>query len=203
MLEKDFDKLTFWIDCDGPLLGELTESQKIVYLERRLERVALIPIGELYASLMENKKNSSTLLCFATCICCAIVSLGRFYEGDISYDTIAGESSDECFKTFVRRYMSSEFTESYIDRLCEDFRKGLIYDFAIKDGGFQHQANYLSTKPGGKTVCLVLIEQLMIDPTHFYKDFINSVSKYMTDLKTADQSDIIRRNFKRVFDNLF
>ncbi|MCK5615022.1 hypothetical protein KAR91_74860 [Candidatus Pacearchaeota archaeon] len=197
MLKEDFDKLTFWIDCDGPLLGELTESQKVVYLERRLERVALIPIGELYASIMENKKVGSALLCFATCICCAITSLGRFCEGDISYDTIAGEDSDECFKTFVSRYMSPEFTESYIDMLCEDFRNGLIYDFAIRSGGFQHQLDYFSTMSIGG------VRQLMIDPSRFYKDFIFGVSKYISDLKAADQEALIRLNFKRVFDNLY
>lgn len=206
MLEKDFDELTYWIDYDRPRLKELTELQKITYIERRLERVALIPIGELYASLMENKKDSSALLCFATCICSTIASLGRFYVGEILFDVISEQSvesfrtfvedSGYCFKSFVGKYMSSEFTNMHIDMLCEDFRNGLIYAFAIQKGAFQHQSNYLSIKSVNG------IKQLIIDPTHFYKDFINSVARYMSDLKGVNSNKMICLNFKRVFDAL-
>jgi len=188
MRERDFKKLTYWIDYDKPLLSELTKNQKVVYFEKRLKMVVLIPVHELHVSFIKRKKHSSTLLCFATCICCAIGTLGRFLSG-----TIYQDNSDINFLAFIKAYMSFEYGEL----LWENFRNGLIYGFTIKQGGFQNGSNYFNVKSTDE------INNLEIDPTHFYQDFVDGTSKYILDLKKADINDEIYLKFNNVFDAIF
>jgi hypothetical protein len=197
MLAKDFKKLTHWVDYDRPLLPSLTKNQQIIYLEKRLKKVVLIPIRELYASLMKDKKRSSTVLCFGTCVCCSIEALGKFYTGKVS----RGNSGPN-FRAFVKAYMSPDFLKkldgsSYVNLLWKNFRNGLAHGFAIKRGGFEQNSSYFQVK------VIDGIKQLEIDPSHFYQDFVNSISKYICDLKTASPSDTLYLEFKKAFDAVF
>ncbi len=196
---KEFNKLKGWVDNERNILPHLSTKQKIQYFEKRLKRVLLLPLKDIYSDFKKEKKHSSTLLCLGTVICCAIEALGKFYTG-----RTARGNAGRNFKAFVKEYMNSKFrTEQfngrlYCDLLWEDFRNGLAHGFAIKSGGFEHQDVYFKTKlfNCGR-------EQLEIDPSLFYTDFHNGVKDYLIKLKLSKSTDIILKNFLITFGHIF
>ncbi len=200
MNEKEFKKLKGWVDYDRAKLSFLNKSQKIRYFyNKRVQYVLINPLDEMYQSLMKKKKESTTLLCFANCICCSIEAFGKFYTGK----TQRGHSGPN-FKKFVEVYMRSDYftkyfkSKKYVDILWDDFRNGIAHGFTVKEGGFEHKLkNYFEIKNiRGK-------QQLEIEPTFFYKDFLKGIKKYIQDLRKSKLADDIYKNFDKTFTEIF
>jgi hypothetical protein len=159
--------------------------------------VLLSPLRELFSSMEKHKKNSSTVLCFGTCACCAIEALGKFCTGRLGRRT-----SWHNFEKWIDKYMHKDFSKTfngikYKRLLWDDFRNGLAHGFTIKNGGYDFQTNYFEVK----SVCGV--NQLEIDPKQFYLDFLSGFNSYIADLKKASPSDTIYRNFDKTFKGIF
>ena len=159
--------------------------------------VLFSPLHELFKSMEKRKRNSSTVLCFGTCVCCAIEALGKFYTGRLG----RGNSWDN-FEKWIANYMSKDFSKTfngiqYKKLLWDDFRNGLAHGFAIKNGGYDFQTNYFEVKPIGG------VNQLEIDPKQFYEDFISGFNSYITDLENASIADSIYLKFDHAFRGIF
>ncbi|HJZ04633.1 MAG TPA: hypothetical protein VJ327_02080 [Patescibacteria group bacterium] len=199
MTEKDFNNLTGWVDYDRPLLKTqaLTKTQEIMYFKKRINMVLLLPLNEMYTSLMTNKEYSSTVLCFGTCICCSIEALGKFHTGNL------GEGhSGANFQQYVKDYMDPDYSQElnsnpYVNILWKSFRNGLAHGFTIKHGGFEHHNSYFKiTNSYG-------VNQLEIDPTTFYNDFKQGVDKFIDKLDKVPSTDQIYINFHKAFEDIF
>lgn len=199
MTDKDFKRLTGWVDYDRPLLKAqaLTKSQEIIYFKKRIRMILLLPLKEMYTSLMKRKKRSSTVVCFGTCICCSIEALGKFHTGKL------GEgNSGPNFRQFVKDYMDPKYLQTlnnkpYVNILWTSFRNGLAHGFTIKQGGFEHHHSYFQIKNIGG------VDLLEIDPTKFYNDFRHSVDKFIDKLNKASLTDQVYINFHKAFDEVF
>ena len=199
MKVRDFRRLSGWVDYDRPRLikNKLTKGQEISYFQKRIKMVLLIPTREIYKSLLKRKKNSSTVLCFGTCICCSIEAFGKFCTGRLG----RGNSGPN-FRAFVNKYMNSGFSQqlngtSYVDLLWTHFRNGLAHGFTIKKGGFEFNKDYFQIKR------IDGVDQLEIDPKHFYEDFLRGYSKYVSALEASSPQDAIYANFSKVFEDVF
>ena len=80
MKHADFKKLTGWIDIDRAQLPKLTYHQKVLYFDKRLRMVLIKPLIDVFNGI-SNAPTQSSLLIFATSVCCAIKALGKFKEG--------------------------------------------------------------------------------------------------------------------------
>ena len=85
----------------------------------------------------------------------------------------------------------------YVDLLWDDFRNGLAHGFTIKQGGFEHCAIYFQEKP------IDGFKQLEIDPTNFFEDFKQAISKYLNRLRASSLTDTVRKNFNKAFSDLY
>lgn len=198
MRREDFKRLTGWVDYDRHLLPLLDKPQQIKYFRKRLNITLIMPLREMYKNLKSSRRDSSNILCFGTCICCALEALGKFYTGKTGR-----KESAERFKAFVKKYMNPKYKKArfkrklYADILWDSFRNGLAHGFTIKDGGFEHHSSYFQVKIiGGK-------HQLEIDPTYFYKDFINAAGEYAGQLVKAKESDQLYIKFENTFTKIF
>jgi hypothetical protein len=153
------------------------------------------PLQRLFQDIFRNKPNESSILIYATCVCCAIEALGKFILG--------GSGTKQAnFKAFAGRMHADIMSQclgskTYCDILWHYFRNGLAHGLAICHGGFEHQATYFSVKK----VCGV--DCLYIDPAHFNADFRNALAKYEKQLTAAPVSAPLRVAFERVFDDVF
>ena len=159
--------------------------------------VLLSPLRELFRSMEKHKRNSSTVLCFGTCICCAIEALGKFYTGRLN----RGNSWDN-FEKWIAKYMDKDFSKTfngvqYKKLLWDDFRNGLAHGFTIKNGGYDFQINYFEVKSVGG------VNQLEIDPKLFYQDFLAAFNSYISDLERASISDSLYLKFDHAFKGIF
>jgi hypothetical protein len=200
MNKSDFKKLTGYVDYDRNDLPKLNKSQKIQYFyNKRVKKLILNPLREMYTSIMKQKKNCSPLLCFGNCICCSMEAFGKFYTAR----TQTGFSGKN-FKDFIKKYMDNEFFtgtfngKRFVDLLWDDFRNGIAHGFVIKSGGFEHnQPKYFQIKNiKGKN-------ELEIDLKHFYKDFLDGIKKYINDLRKSRITDPIFKNFDKTFIDLY
>jgi len=200
MNDYDFRNLTGYVDYDRELLPKLNKTQQINYFyNKRVKKLILNPLHEMYVSMMEEKKDSSPLLCFGNCICCSIEAFGKFYTGR----TERGNSGSN-FRKFIEKYMDKEFFskefkgKKYVDLLWDDFRNGIAHGFVIKSGGFEHhQPRYFQIKKiGGR-------DELEIDTQSFYKDFLNGIKQYINDLKKIRATGAIFRDFNKAFTDLY
>lgn len=159
--------------------------------------VLLYPLRELFRSIEKRKKNSSTILCFGTCVCCAIEALGKFYTGRLN----RGNSWDN-FDKWIANYMDKDFSKifngvQYKKLLWDDFRNGLAHGFTIKNGGYDFQTYYFEVKLVGG------VNQMEIHPKLFYQDFLSGFNLYLTDLENALISDSIYLKFDHAFNGIF
>jgi len=199
MIGKDFRNLTGWADYDRPQLGAqvLTKSQEIIYFKKRIRMILLLPLKEMHTSLMKRKKRSSTVVCFGTCICCSIEALGKFHTGKLG-DGHSGPN----FRKYVEDYMDLMYAQTlngkaYVNILWTSFRNGLAHGFTIKQGGFEHHHSYFQIKNIGG------IDQLEIDPTRFYNDFMSSIGKFIDKLGRVSSTDQAYINFHKAFEDIF
>ena len=199
MNRTQFRQLKYWIDYDRKDLPSLSAAQRIDYFEKRLKRVLLVPLEQIHRDLLKGKKRSSPLLCFSTCICCAIEALGKFLTGESGRN-----GAGDRFKVFVKKFMDPRFStntldgKQYIDLLWDHFRNGLAHGFTIKHGGFEGHGNYFQERPINNGV-----KQLEIDPTKFFEDFKRAISQYLKELRTSSPTDAIRTRFDKVFEDLY
>jgi hypothetical protein len=200
MNDRDFKNLKGYVDYDRHLLPKLSETQKIKFFyNKRVKKLILNPLHEMYESMMQEKRDCSPLLCFGNCICCSIEAFGKFYTGR----TERG-SSGANFRKFIENYMNKEFFskkfkgKKYVDLLWNDFRNGIAHGFVIKSGGFEHhQPKYFQIKNiAGR-------DELEIDTQSFYKDFLTGVKQYVNDLKKSRVIDDIFKNFNKAFTDLY
>jgi hypothetical protein len=199
MTGKEFRKLTGFVDYDRPLLKSqiLTKSQEIIYFKKRIRMILLLPLREMYISLMKKKKRSTTVVCFGTCICCSIEALGKFHTGNLG----DGKSGPN-FRKYVKDYMDPKYSQvligkPYVNILWTSFRNGLAHGFTIKHGGFEHHHSYFQIKNIGG------INQLEIDPTRFYDDFRRSIYKFIDKIDKAPLTDQAYINFHAAFEDVF
>ena len=194
MKHADFKKLTGWIDYDRAQLPKLTYHQKVLYFDKRLSMVLIKPLIDVFNGISKAPKQSS-LLIFATSVCCAIEALGKFKEG-------LSKKNNQRFKGFLS-YMNPDFKrrilfdKKYEKILWKYFRNGLAHGFAICHGGFEHQTNYFNVKQMNG------IDVLMIDPKRFYLDFRSGLAEYLRNLRNAPPGDPLRDNFENVFQDVF
>ena len=200
MNKSDFKNLTGYVDYDRNNLPNLNKSQKIQYFyNKRVNKLILNPLHEMYNSIMQEKRNCSPLLCFVNCICCSIEAFGKFYTSR----TQRGCSGNN-FKDFIREYMDKECfagtfnSKTFVDLLWDNFRNGIAHGFVIKSGGFEHnQPKYFQIKNiKGR-------HELEIDLQHFYKDFLNGIKKYINELRKSKITDPIFKNFDKTFIDLY
>ena len=200
MREKDFRALKGWVDYDRPQLGNLTKSQEIRYFVRRVKRTVLRPLRRMCRDDRRGWKFESPMLCFGTCICCAIEALGKFQTGRLG----SGNSASN-FKSFVQDYMDSGWFakrfagKPYVDHLRDSFRNGLAHGFTIKRGGFERHASYFQVKPvpvGG-------VQQLELDPDSVLGDFKAGFSKFVADVSAAKDTDPVYQRFHSAFQGIF
>ncbi|MFI4922594.1 MAG: hypothetical protein ACHP6J_02640 [Burkholderiales bacterium] len=197
MNKKQFRRLKGWIDYERKYLPSLTVDQRIDYFEKRLKLVLLVPLEHMYRDLMKDKR-SSPLLCFSTCICCAIEALGKFLTGNTGRN-----GAGTRFRKFVDEFMVPQFTtkafngKRYIDLLWDHFRNGLAHGFTIKQGGFEHYTSYFQEKS------IDGFKQLEIDPTHFFEDFKQAISQYIKRLRASLPTNTVRKNFNKAFMDLY
>jgi len=199
MNKTQFRSLKGWIDYDRGRLPSLTDNQRIDYFEKRLNIVLLVPLEHMYRDLMKKgNRRSSPLLCFSTCICCAIEALGKFSTGKTG-----SNGAGTRFQAFVEGYMDPTFStktlngKPYVKLLWTDFRNGLAHGFTIKQGGFEHCSSYFQEKP------LDGFKKLEIDPTHFFEDFKKAISQYLKQLRAASPSDTLHKHFNKAFTDLY
>ena len=199
MTGKNFKSLTGWVDYDRPLLiaQALTKSQEIMYFKKRIRMILLLPLNEMYISLMKNKKRSSTVVCFGTCICCSIEALGKFHTGKLDEG-----NSGHNFQQFVKDYMDHNYSQilngsPYVSILWKSFRNGLAHGFTIKHGGFEHHQLYFQIKNIGG------VNKLEIDPTKFYIDFKRGIDKFIYKLDKVPSTDQAYINFHKAFVDIF
>ena len=199
MNKRQFRSLKGWIDYERKYLPSLTDNQRIDYFEKRLNLVLLVPLEHMYRDLMKKgNRRSSPLLCFSTCICCAIEGLGKFSTGKTR-----SNGAGKRFRAFVASFMDPQFSNKkfnskrYVDLLWDDFRNGLAHGFTIKHGGFEHCASYFQEKP------IDGFKQLEIDPTHFFEDFKQAISEYLKRLRASSLSDTVRKHFNKAFTDLY
>ncbi|MBI5059363.1 hypothetical protein HZB60_06235 [candidate division KSB1 bacterium] len=197
MNTKEFRKLQGWIDYERHRLHDLNKEQEILYFEKRLKMILLIPANEMYKSIMRKRKNSSAVLCFGTCICCAIEALGKFHTG-----VLERNNGWKNFESWIKSYMDKGYfqkhnNDTYARILWDDFRNGLAHGFTIKNGGFEEDVKYFKLKS------INGIMQLEIDPKHFYEDFRSGVDKYIDLLKKASISDSMYLRFNHAFRGVF
>jgi hypothetical protein len=152
------------------------------------------PLQRVFKDISRSKNESSVLI-YATCVCCAIEAIGKFILGG------SGNKHDN-FKAFASRMhpnlMSQRIgTKTYCDILWHDFRNGLAHGLAICHGGFEHQATYFSIKQ----VCGV--NCLYIDPAHFNADFRRALAQYEKDLTAARTGSPLISSFEKVFNDVF
>jgi hypothetical protein len=195
MREKEFRKLNGWIDYDRPHLSSLTYRQKTLYFRKRIQMVLLRPMASVYSEISISQKKSS-LLIFATALCCAIEAMGKFYNGG------SGKNRDR-FESFVNDFMHPDFQSktlngtTYSRILWYKFRNGLAHGFSICHGGFEGSTRYFSIK------ITSVGQALYIDPTWFYRDFQNAIRTYLAKVTAATKGETIRTNFEKVFDEVF
>lgn len=198
MRESDFRALRGWVDYDRPYLGNLTKSQEIRYFSRRVQRTVLRPLRRMCADDRRGWKIESPLLCFGTCICCAIEALGKFQTGQLGKEKNAAN-----FKSFVRGYMdpawnTNQFaSKPYVDHLRDSFRNGLAHGFTIKRGGFERQASYFKVKTVSG------IQELEVDPDKLFRDFKRGFTRFIADLRAAKNSDPAYHRFHDAFQGVF
>lgn len=198
MRERDFQRLKGWVDYDRPHLQGLTKSQEIRYFQRRLKRTVLAPLWRMCTDDRRGWESESPLLCFGTCICCAIEALGKFYTGRLKRG-VSGKN----FVAFIQKYMdpgwlSNKFNrQRYVDHLWMSFRNGLAHGFTIKQGGFEYQRVLYKVKP------VRGVQQLEIDPARLFRDFRRGVAAYTRDLRAARQTDPLFVNFHKAFEGVF
>jgi hypothetical protein len=198
MREQDFKSLTGWVDYDRPHLPGLTKSQEIRYFQRRLKRTVLAPLWRMCIDDTRGWTNESPVLCFGTCVCCAIEALGKFYTGKIGRG-VSGHN----FVAFVQKYMDPGWLansfkgQRYVDHLWASFRNGLAHGFVIKEGGFERQRTLFEVKPVRGA------QQLEIDPTRLFRDFKCGAGRFARDLRAASTSDPLFVNFHTAFDGVF
>ena len=199
MTDIEFNSLTGWVDYDRTQLRAqiLTKTQEIMYFKKRISMILLLPLNEIYTSLMENKEYSSTVLCFGTCICCSIEALGKFHTGNLG----EGHSGSN-FRQYVKDFMDPDYSQTlngnpYVSILWKSFRNGLAHGFTIKHGGFEHHNSYFHIKN------INGVNQLEIDPTEFYNDFKQGVDKFINKLNNVPSNDQAYINFHKAFEDIF
>src|SRR5204863_5181420 len=94
--------LTGWIDVDRPRLAGLGQAERVEYLVKRVELVAVNPLARILQTEIQPEPTSSATLIFGVAVCCAIEALGKFVNGG------AGGNHDR-FNAFLHVYMSGEF----------------------------------------------------------------------------------------------
>jgi len=194
MRESDFKRLTRWVDYDRPRLASLTKSQEIRYFQARVQRTVIAPLKRMCVDDRRGWKRESPLLCFGTCICCAIEALGKFYTG-----RLVGHVSRSNFEAFVQTYMnpgwlSNRFgADRYVDHLWVSFRNGLAHGLAIKQGGFEYQRVAFQVKLVGG------VQQLEVDPARLFHDFRRGFATFVRDLRGAGQLDPLYVKFHDAF----
>ena len=191
-------KLTFWVDYDRERLSLLSRAQRIEYFRRRANMVVLRPLRYLLRGIRPISTRSSAVLCFGTCICCAIEAFGRFHTGKVVGDE--GQS----FKCFIRDFMDRGYRKqlggngkSYATLVYDYFRKGLAHGFTIKSGGFEDLATYFQEKMIGSHL------QLVIDPSRMLEDLEQAATKFVDALKTAPDVSQRYAKFSTTFDALW
>lgn len=138
----------------------------------------------------------SPLLCFGTCLCCAIEALGKFLTG------MTGNSHSN-FNAFVDKYMDADWRSKqfdgkpYVDHLWKSFRNGLAHGFAIKRGGFERHTSYFQVKPVGG------VQQLEVNPDRLLRDFERGIRRLIADLRAAKHTDPAYLRFHKAFQKIF
>src|SRR5437867_2990100 len=194
MREKDFRVLRGWVDYDRPHLGNLNKSQELRYFSRRVKRTVLLPLRRMCSDDRRGWKRESPLLCFGTCVCCAIEALGKFQTGRLS----RGNSISN-FKSFVRDYMDPRWfanqfaSKPYVDHLWDSFRNGLAHGFTIKRGGFERHASYFQVKDVGG------VQQLELDPDSLLRDFEDAFGRFIAELNASTNTDPAYHRFHNAF----
>ena len=195
MNSKQFKNLKGWVDYDRPYIATLTYKQKVIWFRRRLNLTLIKPIRYVYRGVSRSSQQSS-LLIFATTICCAIEAMGKFYNGG------SGTNHDQ-FREFLNDFMAADYMSRSIDNmkyeviLWKYFRIGLAHGFTICHGGFEHQPSYFSVRSnGGK-------KTLIIDPKEFLNDFLHGIKHYLSVLLSASAGDKVAKNFEKVFKHVF
>lgn len=198
MRENDFRELKGWVDYDRPQLGNLSKSQELRYFNRRVKRTVLRPLRRMCRDDRRGWKFESPLLCFGTCICCAIEALGKFQTGRLG----SGKSGSN-FKSFVRVYMDAAWHTGqfagrpYVEHLWGSFRNGLAHGFTIKRGGFERHASYFQVGTVGG------VQQLEVHPDRLLRDFENAFGRFITDLRAVTKTDPAYLRFHNAFQGVF
>ena len=199
MRESDFRNLSGWVDIDRLHLESFTKSQKIRYFHARVQRTVIAPLRRMCANVRLGTKHENPLLCFGTCICCAIEALGKFYTGRLSGRGVSRAN----FIAFVENYMNPGWLghsfagQRYVDQLWASFRNGLAHGFVIKRGGFEYQRVPFRVKIVGG------VQQLEVDPARLFRDFRRGLATFVRDLRGARPLDPLFVNFYIAFDGVF
>lgn len=198
MREQDFHTLSGWVDYDRGSLGSLTKSQELRYFSRRVKRTVLLPLHRMCRDDKRGWKRESPLLCFGTCLCCAIEALGKFHTGK----TKRGNSASN-FKAFVRAYMdpgwrANRFSgKPLVDHLYDSFRCGLTHGFTIKQGGFERHGSTFQVKVVGN------VQQLELDPDLLFRDFEAGFGRFLAHLSAVNKADPAYKRFRKAFQDVF
>jgi hypothetical protein len=198
MRERDFRALKGWVDYERPQLATLNKSQEIRYFKRRVTMTVLLPLRRMCRDDKLGWNRESPLLCFGTCICCAIEAMGKFLTGQL-----ADGNSAKNFKAFVVDYMSQDWrvkhlaSTPYVDILWKSFRNGLAHGFTIKQGGFERSSSYFQVKTIGA------VQLLEVDPDSLLRDFENGVRHFIANLNRVPPADRAYQQFHNAFHGIF
>ena len=198
MREADFKNLTGWVDIDRPLLATLSKSQEIRYFRARIKRTVIAPLRRMVAGIRQGTKAENPLLCFGTCLCCAIEALGKFQTGKLP----RGNSGSN-FRAFVQTYMDPRWNteqfagRAYVDHLWNAFRNGLAHGFVVKQGGFALGRTYFRIHSTAG------VSQLEICPSRLLSDFTRGISGFVKRLSSSPRTSLDYKHFHAAFDGLY
>ncbi len=176
----------------------LSDSEKVDYLEKRIERLLLVPARNAREAATGGKDLRPTIdsnLCLMTVLCCGIEALGHYLAGRVPKPErcptcehhLDPEKGAADFAAFVERYMPSYAPIAKL--LYGDYRSALAHGFAIRSGGLTEGLSVPFETPKDKTL------PHRIDFWRFVSELDEGVKQYFRDVRI--DPDLTRKFLQR------
>jgi hypothetical protein len=180
-------------DYDKPHYSYLSPTGKIEYLEKRVQLILIDPLEEIKQKVLANSTTEYYWLCIITLVCCGIEATGGYLIGRDQRIAFKKGTSPKAFKEFVRRYMPDY--NAYVHDLWKFFRNGLAHGFCIQKGGIELNL----PNPAQRNTNI----GVQINGDEFFDKFKTGFFKYADDLKKANPSSKMRKNFEKAWNWIF
>ena len=178
-MPRPLSELKGWLDYDRPDLPYLTQDERILYFEERVNMVLLRPLDHMLnkTNVVMGRDDSSALLIFTVAICSALEATGKFLEGGRGMN-------QERFHAFVKKYMNPDYENktlasmAYWQILWKHFRNGISHGFSVCHGGLEGDSvgTYFTVKTIAGVQCLIINEYNLLE------DVDQAIQAYIADL---------------------